>query len=240
MNPVHIKLIKGGKIADKVIVAGDPARVKQMAGLLEGATLVNENRGLLAYTGRYNGYEVSVVTHGMGVPSALIVMEELIMLGAKAVVRVGSCGAMYEGAKIGELIIPTGCTYYPGGAYYQYQQEDVCGPSSPDFDLLRNLVESARELGLQPRLGPVLSSDAFYAEDPNFAKKWISRGVIAVEMECAALFMLALMRKVKAGAVLMVSDSLVEDIGFAGAEELREYADRATKIALEALIKTRI
>ncbi len=240
MNPVHIKLKEGGRIAERVIVAGDPARVKQISELLEDAKLVNDNRGLLAYTGKYRGVDVSIVTHGMGVPSALIVLEELVMLGAKAVVRVGSCGAMYEGARIGDIIIATGCSYYPGGAYYQYQREVVCGPSSPDFELTLNLYEASKQLGIFPKLGPVLSSDAFYAEDPDFAKKWMGRGVIAVEMECAALFNVALMRGIKAAAILMVSDSLLEDIGFAGAEELREHADKAARIALEALTRTKV
>ncbi len=238
-QPVHIR-VKKGDIAERVVVAGDPARVRQVSSLLENPKLVNENRGLLAYTGTYKGVPVSIVTHGIGVPSALIVMEELIMVGAKAIVRLGSCGAMFRGARIGDIIIPTGCAYYPGGAYYQYQNEPVCGPSSPDYELLTNLVHSAEEAGIKYYLGPVLSSDAFYAEDPEFASKWHSRGVIAVEMECAALFMLGLMRRVKTAAILMVSDSLVEDLGFAGAEELREFADRSARVALNALIKTKV
>ncbi|RLG81780.1 MAG: nucleoside phosphorylase, partial [Thermoprotei archaeon] len=184
MQPIHIRA-KRGDIAERVIIAGDPARVEQIGReLLANAKLVNTNRGFISYTGNYKGYRVSVVTHGIGVPSMLLVVEELIMLGARAIVRVGSCGAMVKGMKIGDIIVPTGCAYYPGGAYYQYLREDVCFAAAPSYELLNNMVEAARSLDVKYYLGPVLTSDAFYAEDPEFAKKWGSRGVIAVEMEC--------------------------------------------------------
>ena len=240
MQPIHIRA-KRGDIAERVIIAGDPARVEQIGReLLANAKLVNTNRGFISYTGNYKGYRVSVVTHGIGVPSMLLVVEELIMLGARAIVRVGSCGAMVKGMKIGDIIVPTGCAYYPGGAYYQYLREDVCFAAAPSYELLNNMVEAARSLDVKYYLGPVLTSDAFYAEDPEFAKKWGSRGVIAVEMECSGLFMIGYLRHVKTGAILVVSDSLVEDLGFATAEELKEYALRAATVALEALIKTHV
>ena len=238
-KPIHLK-IKPEDVAKRVIVAGDPARVEQVSTLLDKVRLVNKNRGFITYTGEYKGVPITIATHGVGVPSASIVFEELAMVGAKAIVRLGSCGALVKGFKIGDVIIPTGCAYYPGGAYYQYLREWVCTATSPDYELLKNLVESAHAAGLRYALGPIISSDAFYAEDPEFAEKWASRGVIAVEMECAGLFMLGLMRKVKTAAILLVSDSLVEDLGFASAEELKEYALKAAEATLEALIKTEV
>ena len=239
-QPVHIKA-KKGDIAERVIIAGDPARVEQVSKeLLRNVRLVNTNRGFIAYTGEYDGVPVSVVVHGVGVPSSVLVLEELIMLGAKAIVRLGSCGAMIKGMRIGDIVIPTAAAYYPGGAYYQYMGELACAPSAPDFELLRNLVEAAKDLNVKYYLGPILTSDAFYAEDPEFAKRWASRGVIAVEMECSGLFMIGHMRNVKVAAILIVSDSLVEDLGFAGAEELKEYALRAAKVTLEALKRLKL
>ena len=238
-EPLHLK-VKKGDIAERVLVAGDPARVEQISKMLKSPRLVNTNRGFLSFTGHYEDVPISVVTHGIGAPSLLIVAEELIKAGAKAILRLGSCGAFYKGSKIGELIIPTGCVYYFGGAYYQYQREPVCGPSVPDFSLLLSIVHAAEERGIKYRLGPVFSSDAFYAEDPNFAQRWAERGVIAVEMECASLFMLGLMRHVKTAALLMVSDSLVEDLGFADAEILKEHAYKAAEIALKALVNLKL
>ncbi len=238
--PIHLK-VNEGDIAERVVVAGDPERVEYVSRkFLEKPRLVNTNRGLIAYTGEYGGVRVSIVTHGMGVPSALIVLEELIQVGAKAVVRLGSCGAMVPGMKIGDVVIPTGASYYPGGAYYQYYKEQICAPAVPDFSLLRALVDATEERGLTYKLGPVLSSDAFYAEDPNFAKKWASRGVVAVEMECAGVFLVGLMKGIKTASLLLVSDSLVEDLGFADAKVLNRYVDKAAEVVLDALTKVRI
>jgi len=238
--PIHLK-VNQGDVAERVVVAGDPARVEYISKkFLKEPRVVNTNRGLIAYTGKYKGMKISIVTHGMGAPSALIVLEELIEVGAKAVIRLGSCGAMIPGMKIGDVVIPTGASYYPGGAYYQYYREQICAPAVPDFNLLKALVDAAEEKGLNYRLGPILSSDAFYAEDPDFARKWASRGVIAVEMECAGIFSIGLMRGIKTASLLLVSDSLVEDLGFADARELNRYADRAAEVVLDALTKIKL
>ena len=238
-GPIHIRA-KKEDIAPRALIAGDPGRIKQLSTLLEEPRLVNENRGLLVYTGKWKGVDVTLATHGIGVPSAAVVFEELAMLGVKAAVRLGTCGAMVKGMKLGDIVIATGAAYHPGGAYYQYLRENVCTATSPDYELLTNLVKTVSARGMNFRLGPVLSSDAFYAEDPEFAKKWASRGVIAVEMECAGLFMLGLMRGVKTAALLVVSDSLVEDLGYAHAEQLRDVVNESAKAVLDALVNTEV
>ena len=239
MQPIHIKA-KRGDVAPRVVVAGDPARVEQLASMLEEPRLVNRNRGILVYTGRYQGVPVSVALHGIGAPHAGLVFEELAMLGAKAMVRLGTCGAMIKGLGIGDVVIPTSASYYPGGFFYQYVREGVCLGTAPHFELLKALVESSQKHGIKYVLGPVVSSDAFYAEDPEFVKKWTSRGIIAVEMECAALFALGMMRGFKAAALLVVSDSLVEETGFASAEELKPYMERAARVVFDALLSVEV
>ncbi|MEL9939667.1 MAG: purine-nucleoside phosphorylase [Ignisphaera sp.] len=239
VGPIHIKA-RRGDIAERVIIAGDPARVDQVAKMLENPRVVNTNRGFTIYTGSYKGVPISVAVHGVGHPSSMLVVEELAMLGAKVVVRFGTCGAMVKGLRIGDVVIPTAAAYYPGGAFYQYLKENVCTATAPSFEVLKTLVEETQKAGVNYVLGPVVSSDAFYAEDPDFVRKWTSRGVVAVEMECAGLFMLGAMRNLKTGALLMVSDSLVEELGFASAEELRDYVDRAAKIVLEALTRINV
>jgi len=239
IGPLHIKA-KKGDVAERVIVAGDPARVKQVASMLENPVLVNENRGLLVYTGKYKGIPVSVAVHGVGHPSSMLVVEELTMLGAKVVVRFGTCGAMVKGLRIGDIVIPTGAAYHPGGAFYQYLRENVCMACAPHFEVLKSIVEETQSAGVKYVLGPVVSSDAFYAEDPEFVKKWTSRGIVAVEMECAGLFMLGSMRSIKTGALLLVSDSLVEELGYATAEELKGYVDRAARIVLDSIVKVSV
>jgi 5'-methylthioadenosine phosphorylase len=144
---------------------------------------------------------------------------------------------MVKGLKVGDVVIPTAAAYHPGGAFYQYLRENVCMATAPHFEVLKTLVEEMQRAGVNYAIGPIVSSDAFYAEDPEFVKKWTSRGIIAVEMECAGLFMLGAMRGLKTGAVLMVSDSLVEELGFATAEELRAYVERIGKAVLEAMVR---
>ena len=236
MQPIHIKA-KKGEVAPRVVVAGDPARVEQLASMLEDARLVNKNRGILVYTGKYKGTEITVAVHGIGAPHAGLVFEELAMLGAKVMIRLGTCGAMIKGLHIGDAVIPTSASYYPGGFFYQYLREGVCVGAAPTYDVLNTLIEESRKQGLKHVVGPIISSDAFYAEDPDFVKKWTSRGIIAVEMECAALFTLGMIRGFKTGALLIVSDSLVEDSGFASAEELTPYVEKAAKVVFEALLK---
>ncbi|MCX8184512.1 MAG: purine-nucleoside phosphorylase [Sulfolobales archaeon] len=227
-------------VAKRAIVAGDPARVEHIKELLEDPKLVNTQRAFITYTGTYRGVPVTIAAHGVGFPSSAIVFEELSMVGSKLIVRFGTCGAMVPGMRIGDVVIPTGAAYYPGGAYYQYFREWTCCPAVPSFDVVRAIVDEFEKAGIKHFVSPVVSSDAFYAEDPEFVKKWTSRGVIAVEMECAGLFSLGLAKNVKTGAVLLVSDSLVEHLGYAKAEELREYVSRAARALLEAVIKVKL
>jgi len=234
--PVHLR-IREGEVAERVLMAGDPARVKHLSELLDGVRLVNENRGFLTFTGYYKNFPVTIAAHGVGMPSALIVLEELIAYGGKYFVRLGTAGSLISNLRIGDVVLATGATHYPGGLFKQYYGEDACGLSVPDFTLTRKIAEVAEERGLKYFLGPVFSSDAFYAEDPEFAKKWSSRGLIAVEMECAGLFAVSLMRGVKTACVLVVSNSLVEDLGHASAENLRGKVTEVAKVVLEALTR---
>ncbi|MCY0859930.1 MAG: purine-nucleoside phosphorylase [Sulfolobaceae archaeon] len=234
MQPIHI-LAKKEDIAEKVIVAGDPGRVKIISSLLEDPKLVNENRGFLIYTGKYNGQRVSIATHGIGGPSIAIVLEELIMLGAKEFIRFGTAGALVPEIDLGDYVIVTGASYNGGGLFQQYNKENVCISAVPDFELTNKLVNSFKKHGLKYHLGPIFSSDAFYAEDPEFAERWARRGMIAVEMECATLFSLSLMRKVRSAAALMISDSLVKGNIWISKEELEKRAKEGAIAILESL-----
>jgi 5'-methylthioadenosine phosphorylase len=231
--PVHIRA-RVGDVAERVIVAGDPGRVDLVASMLSDPRLVSTSRGFNVYTGFYDGVRVSVAVHGVGGPSASIVFEELYMLRARVIIRLGTCGSLVGDVGIGDLVIPTGAGYHPGGLYYQYIGEHACAPAVPSYELLKLLVEEASSMGARYHLGPVISSDAFYAEDPQFASRWSGRGVIAVEMECATLFTLAGIRGFKAGALLVVSDSLVT-WRHATSEELKETMVKAALIALNAI-----
>ncbi len=208
--PYHI-LAKKGDVAENVIAVGDPGRVKVLSELLSDVRIVNEHRGLLTITGKYRDVNVTIATHGMGCPSAAIVFEELGMLGAKNIVRLGTTGGMKRELRIGDIIVATGAAYVSGGCGIGQYMPEACGPTSPDPMLTYLIMRKLRDMGIKYYAGPVFSSDAFYAEDPEFATKWSSRGVIAVEMESAILFTLGWMRGWRTATVLVVSDNLLSE-----------------------------
>ncbi|MEM2872161.1 MAG: purine-nucleoside phosphorylase [Candidatus Caldarchaeum sp.] len=232
MEPQHLKT---KDVAKRVVAAGDPARVVQLSKMLDSPRLVNENRGFITYTGSFQGVPVTVACHGVGGPSSAVVFEELIMLGARLIIRLGTCGAFVKGIKNGEIIIPTGAAYI-GGTLKQYIPEVHITPV-PSYEVLTTLVNEVKSQGLTSYVGPVFSSDAFYAEDPEFAAKWAKRGYVAVEMECATLFGLGMMREVKTGSALLVSDNLAEMTPMVDAEYLKPFVEKAGRAVLSAAVK---
>ncbi|MEM2095063.1 MAG: purine-nucleoside phosphorylase [Candidatus Caldarchaeum sp.] len=232
MEPQHLKT---KDVAKRVVAAGDPARVVQLSKMLDSPRLVNENRGFITYTGSFQGVPVTVACHGVGGPSSAVVFEELIMLGARLIIRLGTCGAFVKGIKNGEIVIPTGAAYI-GGTLKQYIPEVHITPV-PSYEVLTTLVNEMKSHGLTSYVGPVFSSDAFYAEDPEFAAKWAKRGYVAVEMECATLFGLGMMRGVKTGSALLVSDNLAEMTPMVDAEYLKPFVEKAGRAVLSAAVK---
>ena len=238
MSQIHLRDAKPGDIAERIIATGCPDRARLVAEeLLNKPRVVNTYRGYLAYTGSYKDVDVTVISHGIGTPSSLIVFEELWRLGARIIIRLGTCGALHPGIEVGDIVVPTTAAHYPGGAYYQYYGEHACPPSAPSYEVLDRLVKRLRSTNSRLWVGPVLSSDAFYSETPGFAEKWRSRGVLCVEMECSALFMLSAMRGFMSGAVLVVSNSLVKPSVHAGLEELRDSIIRAATSVLDVLVE---
>jgi len=233
-EPQHLKA-KRGEIAERVIMAGDPARVVQLSKMLTGSRLVNENRGFITYTGEYGGTPVTVSCHGVGAPSAAVVFEELIMLGGRVFVRLGTTGGFLRQMKIGEAVIPTGAAYL-GGTLSQYIPDTHITPV-PSFDVTTELVNAAKEEGLTYYVGPVYSSDAFHAEDPDFVAKWSKRGCISVEMECATLFGLGMIRGVKTGSLLLISDNLMEMTPMVDAKQLEPYVEKSARAVLKAILR---
>ncbi|OYT40523.1 MAG: 5'-methylthioadenosine phosphorylase [Desulfurococcales archaeon ex4484_58] len=231
--PFHIRA-KPGDIAENVIVVGDPGRVLIIKDLLENTRVVNEHRGLLTITGEYRGTRVTVATHGIGSPSASIVFEELGMLGAKRIVRIGTAGGLKKELRIGEVVVASSAIYTIGGCGLAQYFEGVCAPTAPHPILTTHLIETLEERGIKYYMGPVYSSDAFYAEDPGFAEKWSRHGVLAVEMEAATLFSLGWMRGWETAAVLVISDNLVaEEKYMATSQELREKILKVSETVLE-------
>ncbi|BCS94068.1 purine-nucleoside phosphorylase [Metallosphaera javensis (ex Sakai et al. 2022)] len=231
MNPVHI-LAKKGDIAEKVLVVGDPGRAELLSSLLESPKLVNKNRGFLVYTGTYRGTRVSIATHGIGGPSMAIVFEELHMLGGNTFIRLGTVGALRPEIGLGEYIIPTGASYNPGGLFFQYVGDLTSVSATPDHEIVSRLITSFASAGRRFYAGNIFSSDAFYAEDEHFVKRWSDRGNIGVEMECATLFFLSRLRGTRSAAVLVVSDNLASGGNWISKEDLERSVVDGAKLIL--------
>ena len=199
---------KLGEIAPTVIMAGDPLRAKMMAErFLENPVLYNNVRGMLGYTGTYHGKPVSVQGHGMGIPSIGIYSYELFnFYDVKTIIRVGSAGSMHPDLHIGDLVMAMGsCTNSNYAA--QFHLPGTFAPIA-DFDLLRSAAAKADELGYNYMVGNVYSSDTFYDDSPD-TEHWQKMGVLAVEMEAAALYMNAARSGARSLCICTISDSLV-------------------------------
>jgi DeoD family purine-nucleoside phosphorylase len=244
MPQIHLRA-DAGDYAPLVLLPGDPARATRIAGLfdggLEAARKVNDHRGLVGYTGTFEGVPVSVQTTGMGTPSFAIVVEELLRLGATRLIRVGTCGGIGRGIVTGDLVIASGAVP-ADGTTRTYLHGDPYAPV-PDFGLTRALVDAAVARDVHPFVGPIATVDVFYNADEDYVTRWRSRGVLAFEMEASALFFLAARAQghggdVRAACALTVSDTLSEvetsEGTYLSLADLERATDRMIGIALEA------
>ncbi len=204
----HIKATPDD-IAKTVLMPGDPLRAKFVAeNFLENAVLFNNVRGIQGYTGTYKGNRVSVMASGMGMPSIGIYSYELFsFFGVDNIIRIGSAGSMQENVKLRDIVLGmSACTNSSYGE--QYRLGGTFAPAA-DFKLLRRAAELCEEKGFSHHVGALFSSDAFYNDDPAVTAGWQKMGVLAVEMEAAALYMNAARLGKRALAICTVSDSLV-------------------------------
>ena len=225
-----------GEIAESILLPGDPLRAKFIAeNFLESPKLFNQVRGMLGYTGTYRGKPVSVMGTGMGCPSMGIYSYELIhFYGVKRLVRVGSAGSINPDVKVRDLVFGIGaCTTSNFPALM-----DLPGVYAPvcSFSLLKAAAEAADRLNIPYHAGNILSSDMFYgpAEGAEATNKWASMGVLAIEMEAAALYTNAAYGKADALAILTISDSLVTGESLSAADRQNSFTDMM-KVALELL-----
>ena len=229
--PIHIRA-EPGDYAKACLLPGDPLRAQYIAETyLENAVQRNSERGMLGYTGEYDGRPVSVQATGMGCPSAAIVVEELVQLGVKRLLRVGTCGGLQPDLALGDLIVALSAI--PADATARHLVGTDQHVPTAAWSLVHGAVHVAKEVGQPMRIGPIVSSDLFYNPDEGQYERWSSRGVLAVEMEAAVLFTLGALRGVEAGCLLTVSDVVVEGaFTRISDDELRAAVDRMTRVAL--------
>jgi purine-nucleoside phosphorylase len=220
-----------GQIAPTVLLPGDPLRAKHFAEtLLEDAFCYNRVRGMLGFTGRYGDKRVSVMGSGMGMPTLSIYIHELVTgYDVTTLIRVGTCGALQAHLNIGDIVLPMSSSTNSHINRLRFGGMDYA--PTADFPLLLKAYEAARERGARVHVGGMFASDTFYADDPDWWKKWAAYGALVVEMETSALYTLAAKFQVRALSVLTVSDNVVTG-EFSTAEQRERGFPQMAEIAL--------
>lgn len=221
------------EISRYVFVPGSHDRAKKIAAHFEQARLVSDSRGYLVYTGMVDGIRMTVSSTGMGGPTTAICIEELGHMGADTFIRVGSCGTLQDYVDCGDVIISTG-TYRDGGTGNAYLPIEF--PAVPDFTITTALVNAAKKLGLKAHVGLGSAGDAFYApRDPARRELLKKAGIVSGEMESDTLYIVAALRKWRAGA-LYASDGVSKETKPAwGEEAFKQGEQHAIRIAIEAM-----
>ena len=237
----HIGL-KQGDVGEYVILPGDPKRCAKIAKYFDDAKLVGDNREYTSYTGYLNGTKVSVVSTGIGGPSASIAMEELCNIGAKTFIRIGTCGGMQKEIKGGDVVIATGAIRMEGTTK---EYAPIEFPAVANLDCVNALVKAAKNLNTTYHAGVVECKDSFYGQHrpetlPNGSDllrkwdAWLKLDTKASEMESAALFIVAQYRKVRCGSCFLVVAN--QERQKAGLENIQVHdTDGAIKVAIEAI-----
>ena len=237
----HIGL-KEGDVGEYVILPGDPKRCAKIAAYFDDAKLVADRREYTTYTGYLNGVKVSVTSTGIGGPSAAIALEELVKVGAKKFIRVGTCGGMDIDVKSGDLVIATGAIRMEGTSK---EYAPIEFPALADYDIVTSLINAAKKLNQSYHVGVVECKDSFYGQHSpeimpvnyelqNKWNAWLKLGCKASEMESAALFIVASYLKVKVGSIfLVVANQEREKQGLEN--PVAHDTDAAIKTAVEAI-----
>ncbi|MCP2239933.1 purine-nucleoside phosphorylase [Thermoanaerobacterium thermosaccharolyticum] len=228
---IHIGA-KEGEIANTVLLPGDPLRAKYIAeNFLSDVKCYNEVRGMYGYTGNYKGKRVSVQGTGMGIPSISIYVNELIeSYNVKNLIRIGTCGSMQPDINIRDVILAMSSSTDSAINRIRFNGMDYAPTAS--FKLLKKAYDAATSMGINVKVGNILSSDTFYNDDKDSWKLWAKFGVLAVEMETAGLYTLAAKYGVDALTILTVSDSLVTGHATSAEERQKTFNDMI-KIAFE-------
>lgn len=227
-------------IGEYVLLPGDPARSDIAAQYLENAKLVGHNREHRTFTGYYKGVRISVTSTGMGCPSTAIAAEELINIGAKNLIRIGSSAALDPRIKIGDLMVTLGAMKNEGTSRFYVPDRF---PAVPDLELTSMLLQTARELtagtDFSVYAGITSSDDAFYGETPEFVEKLRSYKVMNLDMESSALYTVAHLRGVRAATINGTSGNLTNaDVIYTQKnEKLHDAWEREIQIVLEAIYR---
>ena len=230
--PIHLRA-EPGDYAPAVLCPGDPRRAEYIAKTFFdlGARLVNEERGMLGFTGTFGGKPISVQSTGMGTPSAGIVFEELVMLGAKRLIRVGTCGGLQTHLRMADTVIALAASP-DDRTPLRYAGMDGFAPSAT-YELVETAARLSREVSDRVFVGSVVTSGLFYDPDPNTFGRWRDLRHLGVEMEASMLYTIAAVKNVEALAMMTVSDVIAPDASPVriSDDELKRGVDQMMRIA---------
>ncbi|MGR6860737.1 purine-nucleoside phosphorylase [Aliivibrio salmonicida] len=197
-----------GDFADVVLMPGDPIRAKYIAEtFLDDVVQVCDVRNMFGYTGTYKGRKISVMGHGMGIPSCSIYMTELVKdFGVKKVIRVGSCGAVSDGIKLRDVVIGMGACTDSKVNRIRFKDHDFAAIA--DYEMVRNAELAAQARGIDVKVGNLFSAELFYTPDPSMFDLMDKYGIVGVEMEAAGMYGVAAEYGAKALAICTVSDHI--------------------------------
>jgi uridine phosphorylase len=238
MKKMHHLQIEPGQIGEFVIIPGDPGRCHLIAEHFKNPQLIAQSREYITYTGKYKELIVSVTSTGMGCPSAAIALEELIMSGAKYLVRLGTTGALQKNIHLGDIIIPASAVRLEGTSVEYIPIEF---PAVADIDIVDALLKVTHQKNHKFHIGIIMSHDAFYKgsvfADHDFLKReqlWIDSNVLSVENESSALFTIGYLRKVKVGTILTVVANHLNRKVIIDEEKINSLFHQMTDLCLEA------
>lgn len=237
-----------GDIAERVLLPGDPLRAKFIAeNFLTNVKQYNSIRNIFGFTGKYKGVPVSIQSTGIGIPSFSVYVHELIhVYGAKKLIRTGTCGGMHDSLKLRDVLIAQGSST-DSSIVHQTFGGAINFSLLADFDLLSKAVDNAKKLNIPVKVGNVICTDTFYNDysDANgtftsnsltLDEKMIRYGILAVEMESAALYLLAAAAQVQALAIFTVSDHIIRKEHATAEEREKDFSDMI-KIALDTVVE---
>lgn len=230
----HIDLLPG-EAAPTVLVPGDPGRVELFAEMMDEAKKIAQKREYVTYTGSKDGVAISCTSSGIGPSPTAIGVEELIRVGAKNIIRMGTCGSLQPNMKAGDIIIATAAVR---GERCTEEFISIDYPAIADYRIVRASIDACERLGLTYHLGIVRTHDAFYLESPwafgdykARLQKWIDLGVLAVENESSTIFVISSMQGVRAGTILLSSDPIFGESE--GDPDLEQHKRDLVRVGIE-------
>ena len=235
MATPHINAEKGD-FTDTVLMPGDPLRAKYIADTyLENVRQVNDVRNMFGYTGTYKGREISVMGHGMGIPSVSIYAKELITdYGVKSIIRVGSCGAVRDDVNVRDVVIGLGASTDSKVNRMRFNDHDLAAIA--DFELASHAVAAAKAQNVAVKVGNIFSADLFYNPQTDMAELMKRYGILGVEMEAAGLYGVAAEFGARALTICTVSDHILKGDSLSSADRQTTFNDMMV-IALDTVLR---